>query len=263
MKKQNKKTSVVLLIVGILFLGLAVFFAAIKGNYMLTGKAWEINDLLLANTFDSHKGDTVRVKVDAVIENYAETKHTTNGIPTGTDQHYVVWLDDDSVISVVVPGKKSADLDRVMDETWSYLNDEAEQLTTNPVTIEGELTSLTGELRGFFDEAVDYYSLDDNFEIRYYQIDTTNSRLMMILEELLFLALGIIPICLFIFGKKAEKKAAADAAQAAAADPFAAYDKDPFAAADGFGTADSSLNGSTDGSLDGNSDGNSGNGAGI
>ena len=90
-KKENKKGgAIVSLIVGIIFVLLAIMCFIGDMDYLLGGKAKDLNEIA-AN---------VRPQKDSylVLGNFAETKHYINGIiPAGKEQHYAIVLGDDNM----------------------------------------------------------------------------------------------------------------------------------------------------------------------
>lgn len=207
-KMKKKADKWLFLFLAILFCGLGIGVLVTSGSYAFLGKAMPINEIILEDSFDSHKGDYVSVSVDAAIDAFAETKHTYNFIPIGKDIHYIVWLDDDSMIALAVPNRKSKDIDRIVEETWDAVDKKTSIGSANPIVLNGKLETLGSELTGYYNEVLDYYGIEStSFNIRYFQIDATESRLFIILELLLFFGLGALMSFLFIQEKNSVERA--------------------------------------------------------
>ena len=223
MNTQKKKTSIVVLIGGIFMLLLGFALLADSGKYMLSGKATDLNMVVAAGDISEYKGEHVSVDVDAVFEQFAETKHTWNGIPTGKDKHFLIWLDDGSVIAAAVPGRKAQPVEDLIEQTRDYINGISNELTTEKVHLEGTLQSMGGELQKYYDEVLDEIGAKDaDLEIRYYQVDCTNSRLMLVLETLVLFGLGIVLVASFFIGRS--KKVPEVPTETFAAEETPAYD---------------------------------------
>ena len=120
-KKQTKgsltASGIIYTIMGAVFVIIGVLILATHAGYMLKGECLKLEDYFNG---PYPVGEYVEFDVNSVLGNYAETKHTTNGIPTGTDQYFVVWTDDDSFISIKVKNKKDVEtLNNIVDETWA------------------------------------------------------------------------------------------------------------------------------------------------
>ena len=188
---KNKISRLLLIFLSIVLIIGALYELANYGGYLFGGKAKDVYEIILEDSFDEYEGKYVSLNVDAVIENYAETTHTYNFIPVGKDQHYIAWLVDDSLISVSVKGgSKSKKMDTIADETWDYLNGVTEDFTQEPLKVEGVLKDLKGELANYYDQIIDEYEMRDFFEIRYLNIDATQTRFTEIAIILFLLVLG-------------------------------------------------------------------------
>ena len=206
--RSNKQSLWPMLLAGIVFLLVGIGLVASEADYIFTGEATNINQALNDQNLEEYHGKYISVNVDAVIDNYAEMTHSTYGIKTGSDQYYLIWLDDGSMISVSIPEKKTSGINRVMDETWEYLSGNASDFTNVPIHIEGELREIGGDLKQYYQECLDYYEItQDEYDIYYYNIDCTSSRGLLIGEMLFFFAVGIGLIALYLNSKAKAKKA--------------------------------------------------------
>ncbi len=223
--KQKKNTNWVMLVFGILLTIIGVYMLMEYGNYMLSGKSTDINMVVAAGNIEDYKGQRMSVDVDAVIGDFAETTHKWNGITTGKDVHYVVWLDDGSMIAVGVPGKKAKPVEDLVDQTWDYINGTTEELTKDKVHLEGTLETVGGELKKYYDECLTAVGVDGtNFAVHYYQIDCTSSRTALVLETVACLAIGVLLVVVFFVSRKKPAEQAVSEIPAAAAAPAAADD---------------------------------------
>ena len=211
-KKQTKgsltASGITYLVIGIICALVGIIVFATHAGYMLKGDCKKLEDYYNG---PYPVGEYVEFDVKSVLGNYAETKHTTNGIPTGTDQYFVIWTDDDSFLSIKVKNKKDVEtLEKIVDETWA--SDSWYSTTTFHAT--GKLKNISDpELRGFyndfFDEFCSYMEIDKSeltgqFDIKEIEIDCTDSRGSLWGMFALFLGLGVV---LVLIGLATLKKA--------------------------------------------------------
>ena len=208
MKKEKTKggyiaQSVVSLIAAIL-IALLLFAAFSDDIKYLFGKAENMNEALAEG--EPEKGEYVSVGVDALVDWYAETTYKINGvIPAGSKWHCLIWLDDDSFISLTIKGKKNKDIiNGLINDTEKYLNYETEELPS-PVVFEGKVTSIGTEVDEYYDDAIRYYGITGS-EVHYLTIDTTYSKTSIIIYGIIFLAIIGMFIGLFIGGIKGAKR---------------------------------------------------------
>ena len=201
-----------MLIVGILMLAGAAFTLVSNSDIIFSSNVTDINKLLQQGTIESNVDSFVEIRIDAVLDNFAETTHKTNGITTGKDQHFLVWLDDDSVIAVSVKNKKLvSELNRIMDETWDYLDEKRDDFTENTAEVKGKIKKMSTEMRKYYQESLDYIGVSEaGFGVHYYQVDCTTSRLMYIIVSAVLLVLGLLLIIAFIVTRKKLSAAASD-----------------------------------------------------
>ncbi len=199
-KKQTKgsltASGIIYTIMGAVFVIIGVLILATHAGYMLKGECLKLEDYFNG---PYPVGEYVEFDVNSVLGNYAETKHTTNGIPTGTDQYFVVWTDDDSFISIKVKNKKDVEtLNNIVDSTWA--SDSFYSSTSFHAT--GKLKNISdSELRGFyndfFDELcsameIDRSDLTSQFDIKEIEIDCTDSRSSLWGLFAIFCGLGVL-----------------------------------------------------------------------
>ena len=191
-KKGNPKAAgVILIILAVFLMALALLLLVSDMDFLMNG-AENINQKIADGSMES--GEYVEIDVNASFGAYAETKHTINGfIPAGKEQHYVIWLDDDSLISMTVKGKKKYDeLEKVVSATESYLMGTGTLSET--VRFTGKIGTVSGELKDYYDEALDYLGADMSTNVYYLDIDTTETKGSIIGRTVFIIALGIVLI---------------------------------------------------------------------
>lgn len=154
-KKENKKGgAIVSLIVGIIFVLLAIMCFIGDMDYLLGGKAKDLNEI--AANVRPQKDDHVRTDSYLVLGNFAETKHYINGIiPAGKEQHYAIVLGDDNmdditdakIIVLTVKNKKTI---KKLDE---LANDDNANFS-DAIAIEGQIRTLDPEIEGYYRDAL-------------------------------------------------------------------------------------------------------------
>lgn len=206
MKNQRTKgkciaQSILSLIAALLVTLLCVAAFSTELKYLF-GKPTNINDMLAENGAPE-KGEYVSVGVDAVFDWYAETNYKINGvIPAGSKQHCIMWLDDDSIISLTVKGKKNIEkIDNIIEGTESYLNGTSDRLPSR-IIFEGKVTELGSEVKQYYNDVV----LGSGYTIHYLTIDTTYSKTSIIIYGLIFLLIIGGLIASFISGIRGVKK---------------------------------------------------------
>ena len=172
-----QQKSIVGNVVAVIFFGvlMVIFFIADK-DFLLKKEPTDIFQHI-EEAGAPQKGEYVSIGVDAVLEYYAETKHTTNGIPTGKEKHYLLWLDDTSFISLTVSGKKNYEkLDEIMNATYDYLDEYVNYLPM-PVEFTGRVSTMNSEIEGYYQEALDYWGIseEDGMTAYYVSIDATRT----------------------------------------------------------------------------------------
>ena len=109
-------------IIAIMFFAFAILSIVVNKNQML-GQTVDFYNLYKGTTESIKKDSYVDIPIDGVVGNYAYTKHTTYFIPTGTDEHYIIWLDDGAFISLKVKDKSDINaLDSITEKTWDVID---------------------------------------------------------------------------------------------------------------------------------------------
>ena len=205
-KGSVKASGITFLVIGIIAIAIAAVILAVNAGYMIKGDALNLEDYI-SNGSPFPTGEYVNLDVRSVLGNYAETKHTTNGIPTGTDQYFVIWLDDDSFMSLKVKNKKDVELlNKISDETWA--NDDWYSTSTYKATGKLKESISNSEIKGFykdfFDEfceymGISYSDLTSEFTIREYELDCTDSKSSLWTAVAVLGGLGLVFAVLGIF----------------------------------------------------------------
>ena len=211
MKNQNKGSVVATLIGMIVVAFIIVLYVSTHVDLLLH----EPQDLMehISEAGAPEKDTYVSIGVDAVVECYAETKHTINGfIPAGTDTHYLLWLDDGSFISLQAKGKKDIEkLNSIMNQTQKYIFGNADDLPAK-YELNGVITTMDREIEDYYRQALSSWDIDSSVgKIYYVQIDETQGKLGAWLMVGFLVIIEIIIIIGFIGAvqdKKQEKLAA-------------------------------------------------------
>ena len=196
--KKNTLNKIIMIIFGVFMLFGALMPFISHGSYMFGGKPKQINEILFeeglpswnSSVFYNYKDKFVSTDIDAVVDIYAETNRTYNFIPVGKENHYIVWLDDGSMMSLAISGKDK-EIETIINSTWDYLDEKSDHLTDKPLHVEGVIKSLSGDVQKYYDEALKYYGIDESVApIHYYEIDATESRLLNWVTSIIMLAIG-------------------------------------------------------------------------
>lgn len=197
-----------LLILGVIIFAIGLLCFVSESEMILGSEVSNINKLLSEHSIESNLDSYIEVNVDAVVENFAEMTHKTYGITTGKDQYYIIWLDDDSMIALAANGKDTKELDRILDETWDYIDNKKAELTKDPITLKGKLVNMTLDEKKYFQESLDYLGVSQNDrDIHYYKIDCTDSQFFLIIMVVVLCGLGLLLIILFVNHRKAMRRA--------------------------------------------------------
>lgn len=208
-KTQAKETKrdIALSICGIvLFSVLAIIFLAVEAKFIFGGEPQDINEYLMEHE-ELKKDDHVTINVDACLANYAETKHRINGIiPAGTDQHFIIWLDNNAVVSLKIKNKKVIkQFKALIDDTWEYLDGYAADFPTG-IKIQGQVTTISPKIEDYYMTTLRNMGFTDSgLPIYYVEIDATATKLKSIMTVVGCLALDGLCVWLFIGNVKKRK----------------------------------------------------------
>lgn len=192
--QPKRKSPKATYIIGAIFgFAIAVIIFALKSDVMF-GKSVKLEDCLEGGV--PKKGAYVELDVYATFGDYAYTKHTTNGIPTGKDKHYVIWTVDNNfnekdnhIIGLKTNNKKLIkELDTIADYTWDYAYYVRDDLPKS-VKVKGTISTMDSKIEGYYREAVNDLEAG---EITYYlEIDTTETPTLFWTIFIVFLAVGV------------------------------------------------------------------------
>lgn len=212
MKKKNSpiKNLIVFLLCAIIMV--VGFFVTLSENFdIIMNNPTDFYELQTNNQLST--GKYVSLDVDAVLENYAKTKHSVSFIPTGTDQHYILWLGDGSVISLTTNDKKLIKkFDAMIDETWNYIdelyNENYDADLPEAVEVKGKITSIRPKISGFYEEFLGEMGVTSEFTVYHMTIDTTETpfkNIMLLIAMVVFLVISILVVISNIKVIKASK----------------------------------------------------------
>ena len=203
---KQTKTAIILSIVlaVLLFLG-AVGFTIGTWDYMVKGETISLSDRLADGTFPQ-LNDHVNYTVHAVLGKYAETKHTWGFIPMGREYHYIILLEDNSVVSLTAKGSLCDELDKNQELTIAYL--QSQGTTEMPQTIEvtGTIHNMDPKIKQYYKETLSSIGATGEVDVHEYTLDTTDTRFSNFCIVLMLLGGSIIFIILAIVSRKRMKK---------------------------------------------------------
>lgn len=206
-KEQRKKNTIQLVAAGIgavFFFLLFVVFFSFNAKFVFGGEPQDIMQAIEKGEFV--KGEHVTVNVNAVLENYAFTKHRINGIiPIGTDQHYIIRLENNAIISLKVKDKKIIkELESIQEETWDCINSDSADLPAG-IVMQGRVSTMNYEIEGYYSTILSFMGLSDSDILIYYvEIDTTETKGLIIVELLVLFAVDVA--CVYSFIELMKKK---------------------------------------------------------
>ena len=170
---MSRVRGVFLILLGVLFIGLAGFMLWKDADYIFLGKTEDLNEIL-ENDGVPPRDSFVTYSCGVCMGNYAETRQYLNGlIPLpGTTQEFAV-LGENGMIFSVEAGKKA-----LVSELTRLAEAEYEEGLASPVSLTGSVKTIDSEMRGFLEESFDPEELEDyGLSLSYYVIDTTETRL--------------------------------------------------------------------------------------
>lgn len=206
-KKHGIGSIILLAVLAVFFLFFAFVMFVADYEYLLGAEARDVMDYA-DDGVTPPKDIHVKVKVDACLGNYAETQHKINYIiPAGTEEHYIVWLDNNAAISVTVKNKKTIKLlNGIIDDTWDYLYGSSDLLPEG-IVIEGKVSTMDSEISGYYDDYLEEMGFDSSgFPIYNVTIDTTETRLKGWSYVIFLLASSVGCVIGMIASIKARKK---------------------------------------------------------
>ena len=96
-----------------------------------------------------------------------------------------------------MPNRKAEAAETVMEATWRYLNGETDSLPDEYLSVVGEVKMMQSGLQEYYQDSLDYFGIEKN-QARYYTIDCTNTRPLLIAEVIAMFGFGTLMTFLFI-----------------------------------------------------------------
>lgn len=155
-----------------IFLGAFCILYLVFFGKVVIGKAISFEEA--ANDGTLKRDQYAYVDVKCVLEDYATTQHTINFIPSGTDEHFLIVLENGDILPVKVSNKKTrvalSEIRRV-----SFKDGQCKTETEiTPVRIKGMVFSIDPDIERSMEKAVERRELFDNDRTVYYcELDCT------------------------------------------------------------------------------------------
>lgn len=196
-------------------------------------------DIYDVDASDIKIGDGVKTDIYAVLDTFGTlettTKNSKTGNVTGKTYHYYYIIpvfdgDETKYMAVKVSESDKKAFDRISDDTWAYLLDEADDFTDEEFAAVGNIQKLDGQGYEYFVEwfeDMEWFDTTDRDEIEEYllpicleikDLKTTN---LMVYASMGVILIGILVIVIHFVRKSSKKKKEA-AEQAAYNSGFAA-----------------------------------------
>ncbi len=208
-ERQLKTSSRIAIVVAVLAFAICLIFCIINGSYMFKGETVSLN---WGNTEEApvpQKGDHATFYARLVLGNYAETKHTINGfIPAGTEQHYIILLDDFSVLSVTAKNSSVLEqLDRMTEATWNYSDTGDTSYLTESIELTGSLKSMNSEIQGYYHTSLQKVGITEaEYTIYNLTLDVTNTRFSYFVTAGLIFLVVVICVLIILSNRKKMKE---------------------------------------------------------
>lgn len=154
------------------------------------------------------KDKYVSLEVNCVLGNYAETKHYTNLIPTGKDQHFILLLANNDIISLKANNKKQIRmLNDICDDTINYLEHINEGSTatslTKKMTVKGVIHTINPEIEDYYVQVLNQIGISyENHTIYYVELDAASNRTSTISYLLIILIFVVLSVLGLIKNKR-------------------------------------------------------------
>ncbi len=188
---MKRSSFIISLLLGIFLSGLAVVILVHDAEYIFTGKTVNLNEVI-ENGGEMPRDKYVTYTCNYPLGNYAETKQTISGViplPFKTQQ-YALLCENGIIMSAEVSKKaKIEELNEAIDDMY---NGEAAS-----VTLTGCLITNNPEMNGYLSEFLTAVGIDtesSDIQQTYYLIDTTKTRLSLILAYTFLLVIGLFVI---------------------------------------------------------------------
>ena len=181
--------------IGLIITALGLGIVMIIGSYLIKYIRGPLPLNEVYNT-EQVKNEYVTLHVQYVLDSFMETYKTRSGIRTKSDTYYLILDEELGAIPVRSSVSRSEELERIMDETWDYLNG-VREAPPQGSTITGTMKRMKDEGEKYYQRALDYYELEGSGE-NYYLWDglldnqTPGSAMMTT-------ALGAVLMCMGLF----------------------------------------------------------------
>lgn len=204
-KGSVKASGIILLVLGVIVAIIGCLILAANANYMIKGECKDLQTYI-DDQGPYPTGEYVKLTVNSAFGHYAELKKTTNGIPTGNTRYYVLWLDDDNLISLAVSGKKNYE---IMDKIVSETEASTDGYATSTFQAEGKLKEIKNkEQLKYYNEFVDGAE-EMGMHVKTVEIDCTDSKSSLWGIVAILVGLGLVLVAVGIaYIKKAGKMGA-------------------------------------------------------
>lgn len=151
--------------IGLIITALGLGIVMIIGSYLIKYIRGPLPLNEVYNT-EQVKNEYVTLHVQYVLDSFMETYKTRSGIRTKSDTYYLILDEELGAIPVRSSVSRSEELERIMDETWDYLNG-VREAPPQGSTITGTMKRMKDEGEKYYQRALDYYELEGSGENYY------------------------------------------------------------------------------------------------
>lgn len=200
-KKQPTKggliTGGVIYIICAILLGYLGMLALVPDFKYMKDGANSIEQELKDNYGSLEKESFVEIDLDKALDWYAKTQYKIKGIiPAGTKYHALIYVGDNTVLSLTVNAKTKDKLDSMINQTADYLTGKASNLPTS-VKFVGKVGSVPPEVSRYYTQAISTWGFSrTEYNILNLTVDTTVTKASIIGYTIV----GILIIILFVYG---------------------------------------------------------------
>ncbi|MDE6233776.1 MAG: hypothetical protein K2M60_10595, partial [Lachnospiraceae bacterium] len=148
------------------------------------------------------------LEVNCVLGNYAETKHYSSLMPIGKDQHFILLLTNNDIISLKANNKKQIRmLNDICDDTINYLEHINECSTasslTKKMTVKGVIDTINPEVEDYYVQALNQIGISyENHTIYYVELNAARNRTSAISYLLIILIFVVLSVLGLIKNKR-------------------------------------------------------------
>lgn len=178
--RKNMTVKQIVVWSALLIFGVSLFIMGVFNiTYIIAGNATDLNEYVMEGK-KPKKLDVVELDVKYVLGEYAEENKTLMGIKFKPKYHFIVVLDDGSLISLSVNDeayiRKLNNLSTyTLNMLYGYTVEEP-----NPVRITGVVTGMSSKCKKLYQDSLEYIGIDKDSKFVYtLEVDTTKTRGMM------------------------------------------------------------------------------------